>query len=489
MTKPPNKPGVVNGGSALWFQIEQPWPAETDPERWAAYMKTLKNLARFVMVAAALTINQPAQAGSWVATGSLGTARQLHTATLLPSGKVLIAGGNTVGSSGGITNSVELYDPSAGTWTPAAPMNIARSFHTATLLPNSMVLVTGGIGNGGSTNTAELYDPSVNTWTLIASMTTNRVVHSATLLPNGKVLVAGGFSGNPPAGSFDISDSAEIYDPTAGTWTRTSALNTPRGYHKAALLPNGQVLLAGGSDSAFNPLSSADLFTPATGHWTTTGSMKSPRAGFAMLLLPNGKVLAAGGMVVYDAAGNTAELYDPATGTWTWTTAMANARADNTATLLPDGTALLVDGWGKNGDTPPSELYNPTNGAWSVAAPFSPRFHISATLLPNGKVLAAGGKNADQIIFPTAQLYDTGSGPIAPPTLASPKTLANTPLQLAFTSRYGSVFSVIATRNVAAPLSAWPVIGVATEASPGQFQFTDSQATNLTQRFYRLRSP
>jgi N-acetylneuraminic acid mutarotase len=151
-------------------------------------------------------MNQPTQAASWVATGSLGTARYYHTATLLPDGKVLVAGGSTSRdddfSSSGITNSVERYAPSVGTWTPAAPMNIARSLHTATLLPNGLVLVTGGITTVGSTKTAELYDPSVNTWTLIASMTTNRVLHSATLLPNGKVLVAGGFSGEFPDGNL-----------------------------------------------------------------------------------------------------------------------------------------------------------------------------------------------------------------------------------------------------------------------------------------------
>jgi hypothetical protein len=218
--------------------------------------------------------------------------------------------------------------------------------------------------------------------------------------------------------------------------------------------------------------------------------MKSPRAGFAAILLPNGRVLAAGGQNVKDTAVNTAELYDPDTGTWALTNPMADERADNTACLLPDGSALLVDGWDNTSDTPTSELYNPTNATWSAAATFgSPRFHVTATLLPNGKVLAAGGLNSDSALFSTAQLYDTGSGPIAPPTLASTKALPNTPLQLAFTSRYGSVFSVIATGNVAAPLSAWPVIGVATETSPGQFQFTDSQATNLAQRFYRLRSP
>ncbi|HPY31278.1 MAG TPA: kelch repeat-containing protein [Verrucomicrobiota bacterium] len=267
-------------------------------------------------------------------------------------------------------------------------------------------------------------------------------------------------------------------------------LNVARGYHKAVLLPSGQVLVAGGSDSGFNHLSSAELFTPATGQWTMTGTMKSPRVGFAALLLPNGEVLAAGGQNPMDTALNTAELYRPTTGTWSWTTAMANARADNGAVLLPDGTALLVDGWDNTSDTPASELYNPTTGTWSTAATFnSPRFHTTATLMPNGQVLAVGGQDSSHNVFAIAQLYDTGSGPIAPPTLASPKTLPDTALQLTFASRYGSVFSVLATENVAASLSAWPVIGVAVETSPGQFQFTDAQATNSVQRFYRLRSP
>jgi len=269
-------------------------------------MTTLKNLARFALVAAAFTINQSAQAASWVATGSLGTARYMHSATLLPSGKVLVAGGNTYA---GITNSVELYNPSLGTWTPAAPMNAARTLHTATLLSNGMVLVTGGISSVSSIKTAELYNPSLNTWTLIAPMATNRSYHSATLLPDGKVLVAGGFSSNPTVGSYVSLNSAEIYDPTAGTWTTTSTLTVARGYHKAVLLPSGQVLLAGGSGSTFNPFSSAELFTPATGKWTSTGTMQSPRAGFAALLLSNGKVLAAGGQDVNNNALNCRRLF------------------------------------------------------------------------------------------------------------------------------------------------------------------------------------
>ena len=449
-------------------------------------MITLKNLARLALIAAALTINQQAKAATWTSTGSLGTARYGHTATLLPNGKVLVAGGN---AAGGIVTSAELYDPAAGTWAPAAPMNVARAFHTATLLPNTKVLVAGGQVTGGSTKTAEFYDPVARTWTLIAPMTTNRASHSATLLPDGKILAAGGFAGDSPANLLTLA-SAELYDPAAGTWKNTTALSVPRGNHKAVLLSNGQVLLAGGFGNALVCFSSTEIFTPATGQWTNTGAMKSPRATFAALLLPNGTVLGAGGQHPLGTALNTAELYYPAAGIWSWTNAMANARADHTACLLPNGSALFVDGWDNTSDTPTSELYNPTIVTWSTAATFTnPRFYVTATLLPNGKVLAAGGRNSSSTLFSATQLYDTGSGPIPPPTLAIIRSPPNTPQQLAFTSTYGSVFSVIATGNVAAPLGAWPLIGIATETSPGQFQFADSQATNLAQRFYRLRSP
>jgi hypothetical protein len=452
-------------------------------------MKTQTNkirtkLALLAALVCGLGSELPAAAASWVATGSLGTARYLHSATLLPDGKVLVAGGSVVA---GVTSSVERYDPSSGTWSPAASMNFPRSFHTATLLPDGMVLITGGFNAGGSLKTAELYNPTLNTWSLTTAMSTNRSVHSATLLPNGKVLVAGGFAGSPPANPLNL---AELYDPATGTWTSTGPMTTLRGYHKAALLPSGQVLIAGGADSAFNSISSGEVFTPATGQWTNTGVMKSARAGFAMLLLPNGKVLAAGGQYPQDVPLNTAELYDPAAGTWSWTAAMANTRADIAAILLPNGGALFVDGWDNSSDTPASELYNPAGETWSVAATFgNPRFHTTATLLANGKVLVAGGKNSYQSIFSTAQLYDTGSGSITPPSLTANRTSANTALRLTFNSRPGAVLSVTASDNMSVAPNAWPVIGIASETLPGQFHFTDAQATNTPKRFYRVRSP
>src|SRR5262249_37285239 len=190
--------------------------------------------------------------GTWTVTGSLNTARVDHTATLLPNGMVLVAGGfdTTFIASA----SAELYDPASGTWAATGNLNAARAFHTATLLPNGMVLVTGG--EDGPTFTtftpsdilsfAELYDPASGTWTFMGSLNSRRADHTATLLPNGMVLVAAGVS------LIDLLTRAEPYHPACGTWTIPGSLNTARWRHTATLLPDGMVLVAAGESSNSN---------------------------------------------------------------------------------------------------------------------------------------------------------------------------------------------------------------------------------------------
>src|SRR5436190_1890257 len=127
--------------------------------------------------------------GTWTYTGSLNTVRRSHTATLLPNGMVLVAGGFAPNS---VLASAELYDPASGTWTATGRLNTARAEHTATLLPNGMVLVAGGEHRGGKVcASAELYDPASGTWTPTGSLNTARREHTATLLPNGMVVLAG----------------------------------------------------------------------------------------------------------------------------------------------------------------------------------------------------------------------------------------------------------------------------------------------------------
>ena len=188
--------------------------------------------------------------GTWSQTGDLNFAREHHTATLLPNGQVLVAGGGMYSSTS------ELYDPATGTWTQTGNLNVGRGGHTATLLPNSKVLVTGGYTGIISSDLvqSELYDPATETWTQTGNLNFKRSGHTATLLPNGKVLVAGGsFSIPTDCDKWGCRSSiayypvqSELYDSATGTWIQTGNLNVGRGGHTATLLPNGKVLMAGG---------------------------------------------------------------------------------------------------------------------------------------------------------------------------------------------------------------------------------------------------
>jgi len=205
------------------------------------------------------------------------------------------------------------------------------------------VLVVGGYDAniGNETTRAELYDSVSGTWTVTGSMKEARSYHTATLLPNGKVLVAGGF--NFTTNHRTQVKPTELYDPTTGRWTYTGLLNEHRESHGATLLPDGTVLVAGGSTNQ-GYLASAELYDPASGIWSLTGRMIVPRSEFTLTLLPNGQVLAAGGYT-RDTISASAELYDPAAGVFTRTGQMINSHAQHTATLLTTGKVLVAGGY------------------------------------------------------------------------------------------------------------------------------------------------
>jgi N-acetylneuraminic acid mutarotase len=338
--------------------------------------------------------------GVFTNTGSLVNARYGHTATLLPNGKVLVAGG-----ANGISHIVmaELYDPASGTWAVTGSLTIGRSAHTATLLPNGNVLVAGG----SSTNpaSAELYNPATGTWTSTGSLGARRYGHTATLLPNGKVLVAGGHDDGPPFGSN--LTSAELYDPANGTWTATGHLANAREGHTATLLANGKVLVAGGRDNG--ALASAELYDPAGESWTATGNLTTARDGGTVTLLPNDKVLVTGGFGnggFSDVLGS-AELYDAASGSWTATDSLDTARQVHTATLLPNGQVLVVGGFSSdNSSIVSAEMYDVTSGSWTATGSLATaRANHTATSLLNGQVLVAGGEDSGNAALASAELY------------------------------------------------------------------------------------
>lgn len=281
--------------------------------------------------------------GTFALTGSMNVARYLHTATLLPSGLVLIAGGETAGGGVGST-SAELYNPATGTFTSTGSMNVAREQFTATLLQNGTVLIAGGAGGLWGVSSAEVYNPATGAFTSIGPMNDPHYGHTATLLPNGSVLVAGSAGG--------YTTVAELYNPTTGAFTLTGSLNNGGRGHVATLLPDGLVLVAGGAGNS----SSAELYSPATGMFTPTGSMNAEREYFTATSLQSGLVLVAGG----DGASGlqaSAELYDPITAAFTWTSSMSVARQYQTATILPSGLVLMAGGEGSGGALASAELY------------------------------------------------------------------------------------------------------------------------------------
>jgi hypothetical protein len=227
----------------------------------------------------------------WMATGPLAVARAFHTATLLLNGKVLVAGGAPDAAGYSSISTTEVYDPDSGSWTPIGPMISARQAHTATLLPDGRVLVAGGFNVGYFTSTAEIYDPAAGTWTATGALGTSRGVHTATLLPDGKVMAVGGNHNTLTAPTVVALSSAELYDPATGLWTASGSLNAARSTHTATSLPSGQVLIAAGyyvNGPAW--LTSAELYGSAAGPITLVNVVKPPGGAFqfAFTAAPNG---------------------------------------------------------------------------------------------------------------------------------------------------------------------------------------------------------
>jgi WD40 repeat protein len=243
-------------------------------------------------------------------TGNMQRFRRLHrVAPLLSTGKILVTGGlgGTSSTSNNILRSAELYDPVAGTFSLTGPMSVRRFLLGTSRLNDDRVLISGGRSSGGAVlATAELYDPATGTFSATGSMGTARFSHNSIRLGDGRVLIVGGTdaSGNTLA-------SAEIFDPVTETFSPTGSLAFPRDDNRARRLANGKVLITGGRSgpSPSSVLFVTEIYDPVTGTFSSTGNMLTAREDHRTEELPNGQVLLSGGS---DSSGNvlaSAELY------------------------------------------------------------------------------------------------------------------------------------------------------------------------------------
>ena len=362
---------------------------------------------------------------TWALTGAMEAGRAYHAATLLSDGRVLVSGGAGIVPAPSHDNlrSSEVYDPGTKTWVTVGQMAIPRAYHTLTLLPDGKVLAIGGVHRYGSVNsvnsfggldgntTIEMYDPSTGTWTLISGgMRIRRAGHSATLLPDGRVLVVGGGE----------AGYAELYDPSTGTWSSSdlpqrSQLQTGTlgpevrfAHTNATLLNDGRVLINGWSKSGSGSSTSAYgretlLFDPrlrSTSQWAWAAKMPDEGEGFptkawSAVLLPDGRV-------AYFGEFSRPQLYDPSSDTWTSGARPLRRNSYGTQTLLPDGTVLSLYPQdhpyafpaGPSGAT----IFDPISLKWEQTGPMvTPTTYHTALLLEDGTVLVTGGRDSSQV--------------------------------------------------------------------------------------------
>jgi len=340
----------------------------------------------------------------WAKGKTLNQKRAYHTSTILPGNYILTCGG----SDGTRTlDSCELYDPNKDEWVFVSSMTTPRAYHTSTLLPNGNVLIAGGTnGSSGSSTvlmSAEIYYPDTNKFVKTSSMTTARMWHTATLLADGNVLVTGGMSN----GSY--LNSAEIYITTAATWQPiTSVMSVQRAQHTATFLKDNRVLIAGGITSG-GVTNSVNLFNPITRTFTTTSNMISPRTFHSATLLKDGRVLVVGGTNGYSTL-DTSEIF---TGS-SWQTVEIlggnknlTERAKHTATLLPNGKVMIVGGEKPSMPRGFAEGFDVDFSTFQIQGLIDKRTGHTTVLTSSGYVVAIGGFDGNKYLDTVNKIYFT----------------------------------------------------------------------------------
>lgn len=331
----------------------------------------------------ALTVAAAIAAPAFRTTGSMTTPRAAHTATLLPSGRVLVTGGCTLPGCDdveGQTASAELYDPKTRRFSRTGDLARIRVSGLAARLPDGRVLIAGGYSGTKATATTEQYDERTGKFSDGPRMTTPRADGTVTRLADGRLLFAGGAD----------TPSAEIYEPRANAFKATGPMTIQRKVQTATLLKDGRVLIAGGVTTGNRVLASAELFDPRTGQFTRTGSLSRIRYKHGAVRLADGRVMVIGGASVFDFGRRywDTEIYDPRRGRFVPGPAMHYARyhVHDSVIALRDGRVLVA------GDAPEVEIWSPKTRRFTLAGREGSSLGFqTATLLRDGSALLAGG--------------------------------------------------------------------------------------------------
>jgi hypothetical protein len=394
--------GFVFGGTNNALTLNGVTPSQTSP--------SVAGINSAIMQAT--TITNTITGGPTMGTGTTQD-RAGATATLLQNGMVLIAGGASSNSDVGVRQDAVLYNPTTNSFSTPISMIAPREFATATLLPNGQVLIAGGVATTAvnppppATPTTELFNPASNTFVPGPSMFAAREHAAAVALSNGTVLIAGG----DPGQGLDAVDTTDIYNSSTNIFTSGPTMNRKRTQLMATTLYTGDALFAGGEADG-SPENTAEIYNLNNNTFSLISgpmALTTGREQGTVTLLPNGNVLVAGGFTSNLDGGlvvtNTTELFLTASGAFqiprstTTQTTMIVARANMTATLAPNGSVLIAGGDSSAGGAGlvTTELYSASTDTFAATNTVLlgegkiGRALQTATLLTNGQVLIAGG--------------------------------------------------------------------------------------------------